>query len=85
MRDRINTLRIDAGLIPFNWAGCGFNAVNDARISTRLINCSRQALRQVYTACSQPIPAGIQGSVGTNTPIRKQHIEDLREAIDQAK
>ncbi len=84
MRDRINALRADAGLSVFNWVGCGFTPANNAPISTKLINCPRQALVEVYTACSQPIPPGILGSVNINTPIRKQHVLDLRSAIDLA-
>lgn len=92
MRDAIIALRRDAGLETnpgntFNWAACGFNASAGQPVSVKLVNCLRQALRDVYTTCGQPYENGseIPVSATQDTPIRAQHILEIRNAIQAAK
>ncbi len=84
LRTRIDTLRTDAGLGAFIWtdspltAGIGVRAVH--------INDLRQATEDIYTACGQTLPSWTDGSrvIAGGTPMRVQHINELRTAVSGA-
>ncbi len=99
IQERIDKLRKDAGLGVFNWTGCGFNATAGEPITAKLITCPRTAIKDVYTQCDtirsavnpftlwQSATSNINwedSTINGSTPIRKKHVEQLRQAVDQA-
>jgi hypothetical protein len=94
LKANIDRLRSNASMPLYPWATCGsagtgFHDTSPSRISANLINCPREALRQLYDTCCAnqgggpacTKPSGIVGSVATGSPIRAQHVNDLRSTI----
>jgi glucose/arabinose dehydrogenase len=79
LRDRIDVLRLDAGLAPFAWsvpapaAGGTIRAVQITEMRTALI--------PVFAAQSVAPPAYTDPSLAAGAPVRAVHVTDLRNAV----
>jgi hypothetical protein len=85
IRDRINLLEVDAGISPTTtWTDPSLVGVG---IKAAHINQMRTAINTIYSTCGQtPLPSWSDGTnVSIGTGVRAQHINELRQYVEQAK
>jgi len=85
IRQHINTLEVDAGLATTTWTDNPLST--STGIKATHINQMRTALQNIYSACGQSAPSWTDSPTVTAgvTPVRAQHINELRTYVEQAK
>jgi len=85
LRDRINDLQTDAGLATTTWTDG--SSLTGIATKAQHINEMRGALNGVYSTCGQPAITWTDHPTVTTgvTPIRAQHLNELRQYVEQAK